>query len=169
LNKSTVNIEGGIIKENTCTTDGNTGDIYITELVDLNLQGNVTIDELCLNSDDSRYPVFIIKGSVTNKIKKLNLRSTGSSSVTDPTALLTNAKTAWTGTNAKIFSGTASYDITDADVSQFELWEFTARRSLRGTGATDDSSTWANLITKFYEIELVKTGANPNYGKLKTK
>jgi len=162
-NRSTVKIEGGSIGDpvngtpNKCT-DGNTADIYITELVDLDLNGNVTIGELCINSDNGIYPGFTISGKVTNTIRKFNLRST--------TGSLKAVQDAWTATNAKVFSGTADYDITRNDVAQFKLWEFTGNTSLRGD-TSPDSTKWKNLIYPAYEIDIVdKSGSTPSYGRL---
>jgi len=91
---------------------------------------------------------------------------------------LSKVKTAWTANNAKVFIGTSgadAYTISSADVDCFKLWEFTARKSLRGANAdAKNPETWVNLIkgkegdydVKYagYEIELV--AGTPNYGKL---
>jgi len=171
--KSTVNIEGGYIAENECI-DGNTADVYITETVKLTMKGNLTIGELCINADNPSsdtdttyssfaYPDFQITGKVTNTINKFNLRSTKSN--------LAQVQGAWTASNAKVFTGTSTYDITPADVAQFKLWEFTGKTSLRGTGTgvkPNDEKTWENWIDPDkYEIQI--KGANPNYGQLVTK
>jgi len=167
--RSTVNIEGGYIKENKCT-DGNTADIYITEDVVLHMKGNLTIGELAINTDKRNnganyiYPDFYIDGKVTNTIDKLNLRSSFGDANTAAADILTGVQAAWT--NATVFKGTATYDITSSDVAQFKLWEFAGRKSLRGDTSAD-TSKWKNLISPAYKIELVdKSGSTPNYGKL---
>lgn len=157
-NISTVNIEGGTIEKNECE-DGNTADLYITELVKLNMKGYVTIGELCINSDDGNFPEFIVDGKIYNPINKLNLRSsTGNSQAA---AALTTVKNVWAPATGRptIFKGTSGYAITDPDVGQFTLMEFTGSTSLRPTkqGATynkDDKTTWGNLIEDTYKLEL---------------
>jgi hypothetical protein len=156
-NKAVINIEGGDISNNKCT-DGNTADVYITEDVILHMKGNLTIGELAINSDNGKYPDFQIDGKVTNKIKKLNLRSSVDS--------LKTVQDAWIG--KVVFRGTATYDIIPQDVAQFELWEFTGTKSLRGANAKpDDETTWENWINPDkYKIELVaKSGNTPSQGK----
>jgi hypothetical protein len=144
-NKCVINIEGGYIGDNKCT-DGNTADIYITEDVELHMKGNLTIGELAINSDNGKYPDFQIDGRVTNTINKFNLRSSSNT--------LKTVQDAWIGKT--VFKGTATYDITPADVAQFKLWEFTGMASLRGANAKpDDKTTWANWINPDkYEITI---------------
>jgi uncharacterized repeat protein (TIGR02543 family) len=164
-NKAVINIEGGYIGGNKCT-DGNTADIYITEDVILTMQGNLTIGELAINSDDDKYPDFQILARVTNRISKFNLRSTE----TD----LSKVITTWTKNTAKVFKGTSTYDISPQDVAQFKLWEFTGKTSLRkgtsnaSTFNKDDETTWLNWIDPDkYKIDIVdKVGTTPSYGKL---
>jgi len=162
-NKAKIVIEGGYIGNNTCT-EGNTSDIYITEDVILSMKGNATIGELCLNADDGKNPDFTIEGKITNEISKLNLRSTGN---------LTVAKAAWaptTGTKPAIFKGTTSYTITQDDVDQFKLWEFTGNTSLRGANADPtNTDTWANYIPATHKIQLNTSGATANTATLVLK
>jgi len=162
-NRSTVNLTGGAIKGekgassntlNKCM-DGNTADLYITELVNLNLQGNVTIGELCINADNNAnntgtgtygkydYPTFKILGPVTNTIDKLNLRSSFGASTDSATSILAGVQGAWK--DKVVFSGGDGYNISGADVAQFKLWEFTGRKSLRADTGTDETK-WANWI-----------------------
>ena len=145
-NKPKLVIEGGYIGKNKCT-DGNTSDIYVTEDSELSMKGNATIGELCLNAATGKNPNFTIEGKIENEISKLNLRAT-KDTVSDVEGFWAPA----TGTKPSIFKGTTTYTIDQADVDQFKLWEFTGQKNLRGTSATADETTWANLITKKYKI-----------------
>jgi hypothetical protein len=168
-NKSTVTIVGGDISGNTCKP-GNTADIYITELVNLSMEGYVTIGELCINADNNEsntavgsgtyskydYPTFTINGQITNTIKKLNLRVTSSA--------LATVSGAWKDKTVFSGGGSPAYQITTGDVGKFLLWEFTGSASLRGTGkeADDDTKkdTWNNYIPKLkFEITLENNNA----------
>lgn len=138
-NRSTVNLTNGTIEKNEAT-DGNTADIYITEFVDLNLDGYVTVGELALNAETATdRPNFTIKGKVYNTIEKLNLRG-GSDTLTAVQGFW-KTKAVFSGT-----SGANGYTITDDDVKKFKLWEFTGRASLRGTNPGDDNTKWPNWI-----------------------
>jgi hypothetical protein len=140
--RSAVIIEGGIINGNTCTT-GNTEDIYISDSVDLTMNGTLTIGELTLNADivgtgaNAKVVSAVIKipSGVSNKVSKLCLRSTEPfTSNEGGTAAqgLATTKTNWTGT--QVLQGTDGYTITSGDVAKFILGDF------RGSEAFTDNA-----------------------------
>jgi hypothetical protein len=161
--RSTVIIEGGVINNNTCTA-GNTGDIYISDSVDLTMNGTLTIGELTLNADivgtgaTAKLVSAVIKipSAVSNKVSKLCLRSTepltSNEGGTAAQGLATTIEN-WTGT--QVLQGTGGYTITSNDVAKFELGDFRGSMAFTGNGIdannfkiADSGADLGKLVTK---------------------
>ena len=155
-------IDDGTIQYNECP---HTKDIYVTEDVELTINGFVSIGELTLNADGTKAAVIKVPSTVTNPIDKLCLRSSEPSELNgtkgqSATQALTNTKNRWK--SKQILQGVAPenssvvYQISEQDVKKFQLGEF------RGTVDFANIANNSDKIEDGFHIETSGT----NIGKL---